>query len=160
MDKEYYVHESAFIDEDVEVGARTKVWHNSHISRGARIGSDCSIGQGVYIGNNVVIGDGCKLQNNVNIYDGVTLENNVFFGPNSTTTNAKHPRSCINIPVENYKKTLVKDGASIGASAVLVCKNGSTLIIGENATVGSGAIVTKDVAKNTTVVGNPAVAIL
>jgi UDP-2-acetamido-3-amino-2,3-dideoxy-glucuronate N-acetyltransferase len=151
-DKKYFVHESSYVDDGVEVGDETKIWHFSHIQSGANIGKNCSIGQNVNIGNNVKIGNGVKIQNNVSVYEGVELEDFVFCGPSMVFTNIKVPRS--EFPQrgkEFYAKTLVKKSASIGANATIVCG----VTIGEYALIGSGAVVTKDVPAYALVVGNP-----
>jgi UDP-2-acetamido-3-amino-2,3-dideoxy-glucuronate N-acetyltransferase len=155
MDKEnkYFAHESSYVDNNVEIGKGTKIWHFSHIQSGAEIGEGCSIGQNVNIGNNVKIGNYVKIQNNVSVYEGVELEDYVFCGPSMVFTNIKLPRS--EFPQQGsefYGKTLVKKSASIGANATIIC--GAT--IGEYALIGSGAVVTKDVPPYTLVVGNPA----
>ena len=152
MDRDYFVHDSSYIDENVNIGEGTKIWHFSHIQSGAVVGKKCSIGQNVNIANNVKIGNHVKIQNNVSVYEGVELEDHVFYGPSMVFTNIKVPRS--EFPqkgTEYYKKTLVKKSASIGANATILCG----ITIGEYAMIGSGAVVTKDVPPYALVVGNP-----
>ena len=149
----YYVHKTSIVDENVEIGENTKIWHFSHIQPGAIIGHNCSIGQNVNIANNAKIGNHVKIQNNVSVYEGVELEDYVFCGPSMVFTNVKLPRS--EFPQRgssHYSKTLVKKSASIGANATIVCG----VTIGEYAMIGSGAVVTKDVPPFHLVVGNPA----
>jgi len=147
----YFVHETSCVDEEVEIGEGTKVWHFSHILRGSRIGKNCVIGQNVMIGPEVTIGDRCKIQNNVSIYKGVTLEDEVFCGPSCVFTNVYNPRAFIERKHE-FRPTLVKRGATIGANATIVC--GVTL--GRYSFVGAGAVVTRDVPDYALVVGVPA----
>ncbi len=149
---EAFIHMSSYVDEDVEIGDDTKIWHFCHVQPGARIGRGCSLGQNVNVSNNVKIGDYCKIQNNVSIYEGVELEDGVFCGPSCTFTNDLTPRARYPKGHENYKRTLVKEGASIGANATIVC--GHT--IGRYAMVAAGAVVTKDVPDYTLVAGVPA----
>lgn len=148
----YFVHESSYIDENVEIGDGTKVWHFSHVQKGAKLGEKCSIGQNVNISNNVKIGNGVKIQNNVSVYEGVELEDYVFCGPSMVFTNDLTPRSKYPKGTEGYKKTLVKNGASIGANATIVCGN----TIGRWAMIASGAVVTKDVPNYALMAGVPA----
>lgn len=150
--KDYFVHESSYVDDDVIIGKGTKVWHFCHIQSGAVIGEDCSFGQNVNISNNVQIGNGVKVQNNVSIYEGVELEDHVFCGPSCVFTNDLTPRAKYPKGHAAYKKTLVKEGASIGANATIVC--GHT--IGKWALIGSGAVVTKDVKDHALMLGVPA----
>ena len=152
MDKEYFVHESSFVDDDVTIGAGTKIWHFCHVQRGARIGKRCSLGQNVNISNNVVLGDGVKIQNNVSVYEGVELEDYVFCGPSCVFTNDLTPRAKYPKGSAGYKKTLVRKGASIGANATVVC--GHT--IGRWALIGAGAVVTDDVPDHALMLGVPA----
>lgn len=149
---EYYVHESAYIDEETQIGEGTKIWHFCHIQSGARIGKNCSLGQNVNVSNHVVIGNGCKIQNNVSVYEGVELEDGVFCGPACVFTNDLTPRARFPKGHDNYKRTLVKEGASIGANATIVC--GHT--IGRYALVAAGAVVTADVPDYALVAGVPA----
>lgn len=149
--KEYFVHPSSYIDENVSIGKGTKIWHFSHILSGTHIGKNCTICQNVVIGPHVKIGDGCKIQNNVSVYKGVTLEDGVFCGPSCVFTNVYNPRAFIERKHE-FRKTLVKKGATIGANATIVC--GAT--IGSYALVGAGAVVKKDVSDHAIVVGIPA----
>ena len=149
--KNYFVHESSYIDEPCEIGEGTKIWHFSHVQSSTKIGKKCVLGQNV--GNNVTIGDYCKIQNNVSIYEGVTLEDYVFCGPSMVFTNIIDPRCKYpQVGKEFYIKTLVKEGASLGANSTVVC--GHT--IGKYAFVGAGAVVTKDIPDYALVVGNPA----
>jgi UDP-2-acetamido-3-amino-2,3-dideoxy-glucuronate N-acetyltransferase len=150
-DKNYFVHESSYVDDPSTIGEGTKVWHFSHILKGVTVGRKCNIGQNVVIGPNVKVGDNCKIQNNVSVYEGVELEENVFCGPSMVFTNVFNPRSEV-VRKDEYRKTLVKKGASIGANATVVC--GST--IGEYAFVGAGSVVTRDVPAYALVMGNPA----
>lgn len=146
-----FIHESAYVDEGAEVGDGTTIWHFSHIMPGARIGRNCSLGQNVVVSPKVVIGDLCKLQNNVSLYDGVILEQGVFCGPSCVFTNVLTPRA--EYPRKNlYATTLVKQGATIGANATIVC--GSTL--GRYCTIAAGAVVTRDVPDNALMAGVPA----
>ncbi len=148
----YFVHESSFIDENVIIGGGTRIWHFTHVQKGARIGEKCSIGQNVNISNNVKIGNGVKIQNNVSVYEGVELEDYVFCGPSMVFTNDLTPRSKYPKGTEGYKKTLVRYGASIGANATIVCGN----TIGRWAMIASGAVVTKDVLDHALMMGVPA----
>ena len=148
----YFVHESSYIDENVSIGDNTKIWHFCHIQSGAIIGERCSLGQNVNVSNNVVIGNDCKIQNNVAVYEGVTVENGVFLGPSCVFTNDLTPRARYPKGHDNYKKTLIKEGASIGANATVVC--GHT--IGKCAMVAAGAVITKDVPDYALVAGIPA----
>lgn len=148
----YFVHESSYIDIDVEIGDETKIWHFCHIQKGARIGKRCSLGQNVNVSNNVIIGDECKIQNNVSLYEGVELEEGVFCGPSCVFTNDLTPRARYPKGRAHYKRTLIKEGASIGANATIVC--GHT--IGRYAMVAAGAVVTKDVPDYALVAGVPA----
>ena len=148
----YFVHESSYIDENVQIGKGTKVWHFCHIQEGAKIGERCSLGQNVNISNNVVLGNDVKIQNNVSVYEGVVIEDGVFCGPSCVFTNDLTPRARHPKGRENYKKTLVKEGASIGANATIVC--GHT--VGKYAMVAAGAVVTKDVPDYALVAGVPA----
>ncbi|PKM96494.1 MAG: N-acetyltransferase [Firmicutes bacterium HGW-Firmicutes-1] len=153
QNKDYYVHESAYIDEEVKIGSGTKIWHFSHIQKGVKIGQNCVIGQNVNISNNVHLGNNVKIQNNVSVYEGVELEDYVFCGPSMVFTNDLTPRS--KYPKkgrEEYLKTLVKEGASIGANATIVC--GHT--IGRHALIAAGAVVASDVPDYTLMVGVPA----
>jgi UDP-2-acetamido-3-amino-2,3-dideoxy-glucuronate N-acetyltransferase len=151
--KNYFVHESSYIDDDVSIGEGTKIWHFCHIQSRARIGKNCVFGQNVNIGNNAVIGNFCKIQNNVSVYEGVVLEDYVFCGPSMVFTNILNPRCKYpQVGSKYYKKTLVKEGASLGANCTIIC--GITL--GKHAFVGAGAVVTKDVPDYALVVGNPA----
>lgn len=150
--KNYYVHPSSFVDANVEIGKGTKIWHFCHIQSGARIGENCSFGQNVNVSNNVTIGNGCKVQNNVSVYEGVELEDFVFCGPSCVFTNDLTPRAKYPKGHAAYKKTIVKEGASIGANATIVC--GHT--IGKWALIGSGAVVTKDVPNHALMLGIPA----
>lgn len=151
MEAKYYVHESSYVDEDVEIGEGTKIWHFCHIQRGARIGERCSFGQNVNVANNVKIGNGVRVQNNVSIYEGVELEDNVFCGPSCVFTNVLYPRA--HFPVHGkYEHTLIKEGASLGANCTVVC--GCT--IGRGALIGAGSVVTEDVADYALMVGVPA----
>jgi UDP-2-acetamido-3-amino-2,3-dideoxy-glucuronate N-acetyltransferase len=147
-----FVHESSYVDEDVEIGAGTCIWHFCHVIRGSRIGSRCRIGQNVVIGPRVCIGSNVKIQNNVSVYEGVTLEDNVFCGPSMVFTNIATPRSAFpRNRSEDNLPTLVKRGASIGANATIVCG----LTIGEHALIGAGTVVTKDIPPYAIVYGNP-----
>ena len=148
----YFVHESSYIDENVEIGEGTKIWHFCHIQSGARIGKHCSLGQNVNVAGNVVIGNDVKIQNNVSIYEGVELEDGVFCGPSCVFTNDLTPRARYPKGRENYKKTVVKEGASIGANATIVCGHA----VGKFAMVAAGAVVTKDVPDYALVAGVPA----
>ena len=136
----FFVHSSSFVDEGVEIGEGTKIWHFSHILSGSKIGKNCSIGQNVVIGPNVSIGDNCKIQNNVSVYEGLELKNNVFLGPSCVFTNVINPRAHI-IRKEEYMKTTLGVGSSIGANATVICGNN----IGEYALIGAGSVVTKHV---------------
>jgi UDP-2-acetamido-3-amino-2,3-dideoxy-glucuronate N-acetyltransferase len=149
--QKYFVHESSYIDEGVEIGKGTQVWHFCHILKGSRIGKKCKIGQNVVIGPDVKIGDNVKIQNNVSVYKGVTLEDDVFCGPSCVFTNVFNPRSSV-ARMDEVRKTRVAKGASIGANATIVC--GHT--IGRHAFVGAGAVVTKGVPDYALVYGNPA----
>ena len=148
----YFVHESSYVDDDVQIGTGTKIWHFSHVQKGAIIGENCSLGQNVNISNNVKIGNGVKIQNNVSIYEGVELEDFVFCGPSMVFTNDLTPRSKYPKGPVGYRKTLVKYGASIGANATIVCGHS----IGEWAMIASGAVVTRDVPAYALMVGIPA----
>ena len=147
----FTAHTSAIIDEGAQIGQDTRVWHFVHVCGGARIGSGCSLGQNVFVGNDVQIGNNVKIQNNVSVYDAVTLEDDVFCGPSMVFTNVYNPRSAVARKAE-YRRTLVKQGATIGANATIVC--GST--VGRYAFVGAGAVVQKDVPDFALVVGVPA----
>ncbi len=146
-----FVHESAYVDEGAAVGAGTKVWHFCHVMAGAVIGERCSLGQNVVVMNGTRLGDNVKVQNNVSIYEGVELEDDVFCGPSMVFTNVMNPRSHVSRKHE-YRRTLVRRGASIGANATIVC--GATL--GEYAFVGAGSVVTRDVKAYALVAGGPA----
>jgi len=153
MEKEYFVHESAYVDDNVEIDKGTKIWHFSHVQGGTKIGKNCSLGQNVNIGNNVIIGNSVKIQNNVSVYEGVELEDFVFCGPSMVFTNIMNPRS--EFPQrgsEFYLKTLIKKSASLGANSTIVCGN----TIGKYAFVGAGTVVTKDIPDYGMVVGTPA----
>lgn len=147
----YQVHPSAIVDEGAQIGEGSRVWHFVHVCGGARIGKGVSLGQNVFIGNKVVIGDNCKIQNNVSVYDNVTLEEGVFCGPSMVFTNVYNPRSLIERKNE-YRNTLVKKGATLGANCTIVCG----VTISEFAFVGAGAVVNKDVPAYALMVGVPA----
>jgi len=148
---EYTVHASAIVDEGVSIGENTKIWHFSHICAGAKIGNNCSFGQNVFVANDVVVGNNVKVQNNVSVYDGVTLEDDVFCGPSMVFTNVYNPRSHV-VRKSEYRKTLVKKGATIGANATVICG----VTIGEYAFIGAGSMVKSDVLPYAIVVGVPA----
>ena len=145
------VHPSAIIDEGARLGADCRVWHFVHISAGARIGKACSFGQNVYVGNDVVIGDNVKIQNNVSVYDAVTLEDDVFCGPSMVFTNVYNPRSAVTRKAE-YRRTLVRQGATLGANCTVVCG----VTVGRYAFVGAGAVINRDVPDFALMVGVPA----
>jgi UDP-2-acetamido-3-amino-2,3-dideoxy-glucuronate N-acetyltransferase len=145
------IHPSAIVDEGAQIGEGTRVWHWVHVSAGARIGRNCSLGQNVFVANRVVIGDNVKIQNNVSVYDEVTLEDGVFCGPSMVFTNVYNPRSEISRK-SDYRKTLVKRGATLGANCTIVCG----ITIGEYAFVGAGAVVNRDVPDYALMLGVPA----
>jgi len=145
------IHPSAIVDEGATLGEGTRVWHWVHVSAGAVIGERCSLGQGVFVGNDVVIGNNVKIQNNVSVYDAVTLEDDVFCGPSMVFTNVLNPRSAV-VRKAEYRRTLVRQGATIGANATVVC--GTT--IGRFAFIGAGAVVNRDVPDHAVMVGVPA----
>ncbi|UVW30310.1 acyltransferase [Massilia sp. H6] len=145
------IHSSAIVDQGAVLGDGTRVWHFAHVSAGARIGTDCSLGQNVYVGNDVLIGDGVKVQNNVSIYDAVTLEDDVFCGPSMVFTNVYNPRAAV-VRKHEYRRTLVRRGATIGANATIVCG----VTIGACAFVAAGAVVNRDVSPFALVAGVPA----
>lgn len=149
--KDYFVHESSYVDEGAEIGKGTKIWHFSHVMPRTQIGPDCNIGQNVLVSPGVTIGRNVKIQNNVSLYTGVVVEDDVFLGPSMVFTNVVNPRSHVSRKDE-YRKTLVRQGASVGANATIVC--GTT--IGRYAFVGAGAVVTKDVPDYALAHGNPA----
>ena len=149
----FYKHESAYVDEKTEIGDGTKIWHFSHVQGGAKIGSNCVLGQNVNIGSNVFVGNYCKIQNNVSVYEGVTLEDYVFCGPSMVFTNILDPRCKYpQAGSEFYIKTLVKEGASVGANATIICGN----MLGKHCFVAAGALVTKDVPDYALMIGSPA----
>ena len=148
----FFVHESSFIDNNVKIGNKTKIWHFSHIQSGVKIGEKCILGQNINVGNNVIIGNHCKIQNNVSIYEGVELEDYVFCGPSMVFTNILLPRSEFpQVGSKYYQKTLVKKSATIGANATIICG----VTIGKYALIGSGTVVTKDIPDFSLVIGNP-----
>ena len=156
MNKKYnyedvFIHESSFIDDNVEIGQGTKIWHFSHILKDCKIGNDCSFGQNVVIGRSVIIGNKVKIQNNVSVYEGVTLEDGVFCGPSCVFTNVNNPRSKI-VRKNEFQKTLVKEGATSGANCTIVCG----VTIGAFAFIGAGAVISKDVSSYALMVGVPA----
>jgi UDP-2-acetamido-3-amino-2,3-dideoxy-glucuronate N-acetyltransferase len=151
MEINYFKHPSAFVDEGCDIGAGVKIWHFSHIMPGCIIGENCNIGQNVVVSPRVILGKNVRVQNNVSIYEGVICEDDVFLGPSMVFTNVINPRSAISRKAE-FKKTIVKKGASIGANATIICGND----IGEYAFIGAGAVVTKNVFPYSLVVGNPA----
>lgn len=151
MIKNLQIHSSVYIDEPCQIGKGTKIWHFSHIMQNCIIGENCNVGQNVVVSPNVVLGNNVKVQNNVSIYTGVICEDDVFLGPSMVFTNVINPRSAI-ARKEQYKKTIVKKGASIGANATIVCG----ITIGSFAFIGAGAVVTKDVPDYALVIGNPA----
>lgn len=147
----YYQHPSAIVDEGAQIGEGSRIWHFVHVCGGARIGQGVSLGQGVFVGNKVVIGDRCKIQNNVSVYDNVTLEEGVFCGPSMVFTNVYNPRSLIERK-DQYRDTLVKKGATLGANCTIVCG----VTVGEYAFIGAGAVINKDVPAYALMVGVPA----
>ena len=147
----YFKHESSYVDEGAEVGEGTKIWHFCHVMSGAKIGKNCSLGQNVNIGGKAIIGDGVKIQNNVSVYDDVVIEDDVFCGPSCVFTNVINPRAFVERKHE-YKQTVIKKGASIGANATIVCG----VTVGEYALIGAGSVVTKDVPAYALVYGSPA----
>jgi UDP-2-acetamido-3-amino-2,3-dideoxy-glucuronate N-acetyltransferase len=151
MNKNYFAHATVVIDDDCIIGTDTKIWHFSHIMSNSTIGKGCNIGQNVVISPNVILGNNVKVQNNVSIYTGVICEDDVFLGPSMVFTNVINPRSAV-IRKDQYQKTIVKKGASIGANATIICGNN----IGEFAMIGAGAVVTKEILPYALVVGNPA----
>ena len=156
MNKKYnyedvFIHDSSFIDDNVEIGPGTKIWHFSHILKDCKIGNDCSFGQNVVVGQSVVIGNKVKIQNNVSVYEGVTLEDGVFCGPSCVFTNVNNPRSEI-VRKNEFRKTLVKRGATLGANCTIVCG----VTIGVFAFIGAGAVISKDVPSYALMVGVPA----
>ena len=151
MTKEYFAHETAFIDEGCEIGKGSKIWHFSHIMGDSKLGENCNLGQNVVVSTGVVLGNNVKVQNNVSIYTGVVCEDNVFLGPSMVFTNITNPRSAV-VRKGQYARTIVKTGASIGANATIVCGHN----IGEFAFIGAGAVVTRSVPAYALVVGNPA----
>lgn len=151
MEKNFFAHPTAIIDEGCKIGPGTKIWHFSHIMPGCMIGENCNIGQNVVVSPEVVLGNNVKVQNNVSIYTGVICEEDVFLGPSMVFTNISNPRSAV-VRRGQYEKTIVKKGASIGANATIVCGHN----IGEFAFIGAGAVVTKEVPPYALVVGNPA----
>ena len=151
MENSYFAHSSAFVDEGCTIGNGTKIWHFSHIMPNCKLGENCNIGQNVVISPGVILGNNVKVQNNVSIYTGVICEDDVFLGPSMVFTNITNPRSAI-IRKDQYKKTVVHKGASIGANATIICGNN----IGQYALIGAGAVVTKDVPPYALLVGNPA----
>ncbi len=148
---DYYVHESSYIDDEVQIGPGTRIWHFCHIMQNSKVGANCNIGQNVVISTNVILGDGVKVQNNISIYSGVICEDDVFLGPSMVFTNVINPRAFIERKSE-FKQTMVKKGASIGANATVVC--GCT--IGKYAFVGAGSVVSKDIPDYALAYGNPA----
>lgn len=148
--KDYFAHETAVIDEGVEIGEGTKIWHFSHIMTGCKIGSNCNLGQNVVVSPDVILGNNVKVQNNVSIYTGVICEDDVFLGPSMVFTNVSNPRSAV-VRRDKYVKTLVEKGATIGANATIVCGN----LIGKFSFIGAGAVVTREVKPYALVVGNP-----
>ncbi|WP_346355409.1 acyltransferase [Azotosporobacter soli] len=152
-DKNWFAHESSYIDEPTEIGEGTQIWHFCHISSDVKIGKKCRIGQNVFIAGNVTVGNNVKIQNNVSVYEGVILEDDVFCGPSMVFTNVKTPRCAYpRNTSDDYLETRIRQGASIGANATIIC--GTT--VGRNAFVGAGAVVTKDVPDYAVVYGNPA----
>ncbi len=147
----YFVHESSYVDEGSRIGEGTKIWHFSHIMSDSIIGNNCNIGQNVVISPGVIIGNKVKIQNNVSVYTGVECEEGVFLGPSCVFTNVINPRSLIE-KKDEYKKTILKKGASVGANATIICGNN----IGRFALIGAGAVVTKNIGDYELVVGNPA----
>ena len=147
---DYFVHESSYIDDGCEIGKGTKIWHFSHLMKGCKVGENCNIGQNVVVSPKVVLGNNVRVQNNVSIYEGVICEDDVFLGPSMVLTNITNPRSAVTRKHE-YKTTLIKKGASIGANATIVCGN----TIGSFAFIGAGAVVTKDVSDYALIIGNP-----
>ncbi|PCI43521.1 MAG: N-acetyltransferase [Alphaproteobacteria bacterium] len=147
----YQAHESAIVDEGAEIGDGCRIWHWVHISSGARIGKDCSFGQGVFVGNRVTVGNNVKIQNNVSVYDNVTLEDDVFCGPSMVFTNVYNPRSAVTRKDE-YRDTIVRQGATIGANATIVCGS----IIGRYSFIAAGAVINKDVPDYALMAGVPA----
>lgn len=146
----YFIHQSSYIDDNVSIGINTKIWHFSHILSNTKIGANCSFGQNCVVGPNVVIGNNVKVQNNISIYEGVEVEDDVFIGPSVVFTNVINPRSFI-VRKQEYKKTRLKRGVSIGANATIICGN----TLGQYAFIGAGTVVTKDVPDFGLVVGNP-----
>jgi len=147
----YFAHESSFVDDNVDIGDDTKIWHFSHILSGSNIGEKCSFGQNCVVGPKVTIGSGVKVQNNISIYEGVEIEDDVFLGPSMVFTNVINPRAFI-VRKQEFKKTLIKKGATVGANATVVCG----VTIGEYALIGSGAVINKDVKPYALMVGVPA----
>ena len=147
----FYQHETAIVDDGAQIGSDSRVWHFVHVCGGAKIGQGVSLGQNVFVGNKVVIGDHCKVQNNVSVYDNVTLEEGVFCGPSMVFTNVYNPRSLIERK-DQYRNTLVKKGATLGANCTIVCG----VTIGEYSFVGAGAVINKDVPAYALMVGVPA----
>jgi UDP-2-acetamido-3-amino-2,3-dideoxy-glucuronate N-acetyltransferase len=147
---DYFVHETAIVDEPCEIGAGTHVWHFCHIMAGSRVGARCNLGQNVYVDRDVVIGDGCKVQNNVSVYKGVTLEDDVICGPSVVFTNVMNPRAFIERKHE-FRNTLIRRGATLGANSTIVCG----VTVGEYALVGAGAVVTRDVPAYALIYGVP-----
>lgn len=147
----YFKHESSYVDEGAEIGEGTKIWHFCHVMSGAKIGKNCSLGQNVNVGGKAIIGDGVKIQNNVSVYDNVVIEDDVFCGPSCVFTNVINPRAFVERKHE-YKQTVIKKGASIGANATIVCG----VTVGEYALIGAGSVVTKDVPAYALVYGSPA----
>lgn len=150
----YQMHETAIIDEGAQIGEGCRIWHWTHICSGAVIGSGCSFGQNVFVGNKVIIGDNVKVQNNVSVYDNVTLESDVFCGPSMVFTNVYNPRSAVTRKDE-YRDTLVKQGATLGANCTIVCG----VTVGRYAFVGAGAVINKDILDYALVVGVPGIQI-
>ncbi len=151
MATNYFAHETAVIDDNCSIGDGTKIWHFSHIMSNSTIGYKCNLGQNVVVSPAVILGNNVKVQNNVSIYTGVICEDDVFLGPSMVFTNVINPRSAV-IRKDEYKKTIVKKGASIGANATIICGNN----IGEYALIGAGSVVTKEIKPYALVVGNPA----